>query len=359
MQHSTDITGKVFSELKNLFKILSESDGIEALLAKNEEITKLQNLIAYLKVHREYQFDINRDLELADVNSVETEYATLSSEENPREIRNSFDQENLNADKDQNEPEVENSVETFETVGTVLSETEECRTDLHPLHEISNEETASESAPEQLSTASTIRKDPQTEYIPFHQKEVALEESITDLHPTVETAKESASEQALEQLSSASTFGENDPQTEYIPFTQKEVALLEKKHEAERKFRLSQIKGVKKMDFQSGEEPTADGAAKHKQKEDHSLLKNNVSLDYMEAEKPAPAFKLDLNDRIAFTKKLFSGSQADLNLAVSKLNSFTTLEEAKEYLSEIYYERNWAKEDEYAQRLWSLVESKF
>lgn len=71
------------------------------------------------------------------------------------------------------------------------------------------------------------------------------------------------------------------------------------------------------------------------------------------------AFKLDLNDRIAFTKILFDGSQSSLNEAVSKLNTFQTLEEAKEYLSELYYELDWGKSDEYAQRLWSLVENKF
>ena len=79
----------------------------------------------------------------------------------------------------------------------------------------------------------------------------------------------------------------------------------------------------------------------------------------MEAEKAKQIFRLDLNDRIAFTKKLFSGSQTDLNNAVSRLNDFETLDEAKEYLSEIYYEKGWEKEDEFAQRLWSLVESKF
>ncbi len=33
--------------------------------------------------------------------------------------------------------------------------------------------------------------------------------------------------------------------------------------------------------------------------------------------------------------------------------------EAKEYLSDLYYERKWNKVDEYAQRLWRLVENKF
>lgn len=70
-------------------------------------------------------------------------------------------------------------------------------------------------------------------------------------------------------------------------------------------------------------------------------------------------FKLDLNDRIAFTQKLFDGSQSDLNQAVQTLNSFRTVEQAQRYLSDLYYERNWQQAEEYAQRLWSLVENKF
>ena len=50
---------------------------------------------------------------------------------------------------------------------------------------------------------------------------------------------------------------------------------------------------------------------------------------------------------------------AELNEVVAKLNSFKKLDQAKDYLSDVYYERNWQKVDEYAQRLWSLVENKF
>lgn len=90
-----------------------------------------------------------------------------------------------------------------------------------------------------------------------------------------------------------------------------------------------------------------------------SLVKNNMPKEYMEAEKTLPDFKLDINDKIAFTKVLFGGSQVELNEVVSRLNSYKTLDQAKDYLSDVYYERNWQKVDEYAQRLWGLVENKF
>ena len=84
-----------------------------------------------------------------------------------------------------------------------------------------------------------------------------------------------------------------------------------------------------------------------------------MPTSYMEAEKPKKDFKLDLNDRIAFTKELFGGSQTELNEAIKILNSFKSVDEAKEYLSDLYYQKNWKKSDDYAQRLWALVENKF
>ena len=79
----------------------------------------------------------------------------------------------------------------------------------------------------------------------------------------------------------------------------------------------------------------------------------------MEAEKTLPDFKIDINDRVAFTKVLFNGSQVELNQVVSRLNSYATLEQAKDHLSKFIMRKGWERVDEYAQRLWSLVENKF
>ncbi|WKS95320.1 hypothetical protein [Riemerella columbina] len=70
-------------------------------------------------------------------------------------------------------------------------------------------------------------------------------------------------------------------------------------------------------------------------------------------------FKLDMNDKLAFTKYLFDNSQLELQETIRQLNQFDNIDDAREYLSDVYYDRGWDKVDEYAQRLWSLVESKF
>ncbi|ANF50703.1 hypothetical protein A0O34_09290 [Chryseobacterium glaciei] len=132
----------------------------------------------------------------------------------------------------------------------------------------------------------------------------------------------------------------------------------------EKKIRLANIKGLKAVqslfddDHLQVENPLEKPIPVVKE-DTGSILKTNIPTNLMEAQKAKPEFKLDLNDRIAFTKTLFGGSQSDLNDVVGVLNSFRTLEEAKEYLSDLYYDRKWSKVDEYAQRLWILVENKF
>ncbi len=138
-------------------------------------------------------------------------------------------------------------------------------------------------------------------------------------------------------------------------------------HEQAKKFKLAHIKGLKTVESLFDDDPLENLTNTHteipkeneKPHETGSLLKGNMPTDFMEAEKPKPEFRLDLNDKIAFSKTLFGGSQADLNEAIRHLNDFKNLEDAKEYLSDLYYERNWKKADEFAQRLWTLVENKF
>lgn len=72
------------------------------------------------------------------------------------------------------------------------------------------------------------------------------------------------------------------------------------------------------------------------------------------------AIQVGLNDRIAFVKYLFNGSQEDYNRVLSQLNSFDTEDDAKDFLLNIvkpdYY---WNDKLEYEQRFLFLIERKF
>ena len=130
--------------------------------------------------------------------------------------------------------------------------------------------------------------------------------------------------------------------------------------QGEKKFKLANIKGLKVVQHLFDNDPIEEEESPEKSTVDPgSLLKTNVKTDFMEAERKKQEFRLDLNDKVAFSKSLFAGNDEELKLTIEKLNSFDNLDDAKHYLSEVYYLKDWSKVDEFAQRLWNLVESKF
>lgn len=70
---------------------------------------------------------------------------------------------------------------------------------------------------------------------------------------------------------------------------------------------------------------------------------------------------IGLNDKIAFVKHLFSDSTEDYNRVLSQLNTFSTFEEAKDFIDEIIKPdyNNWDGVDDYAERFIEIVAKKF
>lgn len=70
--------------------------------------------------------------------------------------------------------------------------------------------------------------------------------------------------------------------------------------------------------------------------------------------------QIGLNDRIAFVKHLFEGSQEDFNRVLSQLNSFNTESESKEFLqSFVKLDYDWSGKEEYETRFMDIIERKF
>jgi hypothetical protein len=70
--------------------------------------------------------------------------------------------------------------------------------------------------------------------------------------------------------------------------------------------------------------------------------------------------QVGLNDRIAFVKYLFDGSQEDFNRVLSQLNSFKSLEEAKSFIFDfVKPDYDWTNKEEFEERLIQLIERKF
>ena len=70
--------------------------------------------------------------------------------------------------------------------------------------------------------------------------------------------------------------------------------------------------------------------------------------------------QVGLNDRIAFVKHLFNFSQEEFNRVLSQLNSFTSEQEAKDFIiNTIQSDYDWTGKEEYVQRLFMLIERRF
>lgn len=187
------------------------------------------------------------------------------------------------------------------------------------------------------SILSEIKKDTEP------QKEMTSEEFWAMSHGTENVAEEESVEVVSEILAETHYSDDSEDSQE------------------ERRIKLANIKGLKPNSTPSEEEygkaddnhqpPTIESV--------HESPALSKGSDGAEPVKTKKEFRLDLNDRMAFTKMLFGGSQSELNYAVFELNNCKNIEEAKEYLSDLYYAKDWGKADEYAQRLWILVENKF
>jgi hypothetical protein len=100
-------------------------------------------------------------------------------------------------------------------------------------------------------------------------------------------------------------------------------------------------------------------------------LKDTISVDEMATlfDVPAPKslndrlatnIQIGLNDRIAFVKNLFDGSQEDFNRVVSQLNTYATEKEAKKFINKMVKpDYNWSEKEELEIRFMEIIERKF
>ena len=385
MQNWRESYDKVFEEIKNLLSELSKSDTYEDILMKENEINQLYQKFSFLKVSQNFEFSsteieplqiienqlTNYDSNLISVEDFEEEYQVAEIVVEETEVHDIFDDvpeveevhsfEEIDAREDLVEETVlENEavneiieVQNEEQVEQVISD---ISTPINVTEDIINEsqETIETETPEEiLLEEATEKLEPMqdSQFSFAMEKEQPIAEVSNDDYEARLAEKEAKLKELEENRRKIVEFSEENTQKVYESQTQAESH--------DKKFKLAHIKGLKIAKSLFDDDHLEEEEKPVPVQTSGSLLKNNVPTDYMEAPKPKPEFKLDLNDRIAFSQYLFNGSQSELNQVVSILNSFNSLEKAKEFLSDIYYERDWKKVDNYAQRLWTLVENRF
>ena len=391
MQNWRESYDKVFEEIKNLLSELSKSDTYEDILAKENEINQLYQKFSFLKVSQNFEFSsteieplqiienqlTNSDSNLISVEDFEEENKVAEFVVEETEIHDIFDDvpeveevhsfEEIDAREDlleeqvlENDPVNEiDEVQNEEQIDEVISE---ISTPLNVIEDIINEseETIETQTPEEILLEEPTEKLEPMQDSQFSfamEKEQPIAEVSNDDYEARLAEKEAKLKELEENRRKIVEFSKENTQPEEKTQEVYESQTQEESHD--KKFKLAHIKGLKIAKSLFDDDHLEEEEKPVPVQTSGSLLKNNVPTDYMEAPKPKPEFKLDLNDRIAFSQYLFNGSQSELNQVVSILNSFNSLEKAKEFLSDIYYERDWKKVDNYAQRLWTLVENRF
>lgn len=95
-------------------------------------------------------------------------------------------------------------------------------------------------------------------------------------------------------------------------------------------------------------EPVEEAEARAKQKKSlNDKLKTSISIG--------------LNDKLAFTKHLFNGSNEDYDRVLSQLNTTSSLKEATDFINNMVKPdyNNWTDKEDYEARFMEIIEAKF
>lgn len=403
MQNFQEIQQKALHDAKSIIEKLQRIDSAEDLKESSSQLQQLQEIITFLSLAEKYREDM-QDVPVQIIDNQETDYENEVLEE--IEDRYIAEEEvifnntlNQIDESEIHHPEIGTQVFEEEAIfNNELNEiqaAEESETDPeevvdHELSGVSSSIDNTEESPEIDSEPEIFKPEDTADYEEIDEnievtepEETASDEEeeepkeavtftfdvagIKDEEPVAETADSQDVPAVAEPAADQETATDERGKIVDIEREEKMIQLnaaaaeIQEQHQEEKKFKLANIKGLKKIQSLFEDDPLEEEehVAPPAEKPEASLLKANMPTDFMEAEKPKAEFRLDLNDRISFAKMLFGGSQVEMNETINTLNSFKTLAEAKEYLSEVYYKNKWEQVDEYAQRLWSLVEHKF
>lgn len=101
---------------------------------------------------------------------------------------------------------------------------------------------------------------------------------------------------------------------------------------------------------------------------DYDNLPNFQPVKQQDKERPRSindrlkkGINIGLNERLAFIRHLFDGKTADYNRVISQLNTFSSIEESRKFISLVVKPdyKNWLGKEEFEKKFIELVENKF
>ncbi|WP_111707350.1 hypothetical protein [Lutibacter citreus] len=189
-----------------------------------------------------------------------------------------------------------------------------------------------------------------SEVIPEVAKEIEPEDVKLEpeIEPIIEVEAEVEVEMEIEEpvINTIEKIIENEEKVS-IENEVKDSPIIQVSLEEEFKDAISADVATSLFEKATAENPVIEAPKEVKSRSlNDTLFKNNLQVG--------------LNDRIAFVKYLFDGSQEDFNRVVSQLNSFKVELDAKNFLTEfVKPDYDWSGKEEYEERLINLIERKF
>lgn len=380
MQNSHDIQDRILEDVKKIASDIASVESMAGLITNYQKVQELYEKVAFLKMLEVESIDIHqRKNELEAM--IEANPAHDKSEEaleKEREMEAEFE-EDLSKDEASAEiAEIADEEIPTEKVNAVVPKTENIiENDYSEEEEYVNtlEKDQHESPEEIVAEEEQTEPVAETEEISEESKEDA---SITETQPVIteeETVAEEEEEEGRgnetettkEAISTEEEHADEEKEVAKEPeyqikelFVREEEGSAQMDEEAAHKVKLASIKGLKPISREEITNITENNEVPEKEnqyvntEENTAFTPTNANTSVQTGQ-----FRLDLNDRMAFLKKLFNNDEVEMKYVLERLNEARTLDDAKEYLSDLYYDRDWKPVDEYAQRLWSLVESRF
>ncbi|MDV3994802.1 hypothetical protein CMT66_05270 [Elizabethkingia anophelis] len=380
MQNSHDIQDRILEDVKKIASDIASVESMAGLITNYQKVQELYEKVAFLKMLEVESIDIHqRKNELEAM--IEANPAHNKSEEaleKEREVEAEFE-EDLSKDEASAEiAEIADEEIPTEKVNAVVPKTENIIENDYSEEEeyVNTLEKDQHESPEEI-----VEEEEQTE--PVAETEESKEDaSITETEPVIteeetvvavaaaaaeEEGRGNETETTKEAISTEEEHADEEKEVAKEPeyqikelFVREEEGSAQMDEEAAHKVKLSSIKGLKPISREEITNITENNEVPEKAnqyvntEENTAFTPTNANTSVQTGQ-----FRLDLNDRMAFLKKLFNNDEVEMKYVLERLNEARTLDDAKEYLSDLYYDRDWKPVDEYAQRLWSLVESRF
>tara|TARA_R110001583_G_scaffold74255_2_gene205773 strand:- start:6732 stop:7499 length:768 start_codon:yes stop_codon:yes gene_type:complete len=176
------------------------------------------------------------------------------------------------------------------------------------------------------------------------ESKIEIKEAIIEVIETVEKTETTSEKKTFshEQIEKIFGNGNNMLENDVRDLQSNQVTLEEEFKDA-----ISADVATELFEKVTKENPVIDEKQENKTRSINDMLfKNNLQIG--------------LNDRIAFVKHLFDGSQEDFNRVLSQLNSFKTGEEALSFIKDfVKPDYNWSTKEEFELRLVAIIERKF